>query len=130
MNYQTLGNSVPHLHMHLLPRFVEDSAPGAPSRSCPKKTRSDTSPTSSSKSRQRPSGRSSSNRPPRTLICRPGKSDGATQLIPGGHSVSSAAMARSAGSTVAVWPETISRTQYPSGGPSDWMNHSPVVSPN
>jgi diadenosine tetraphosphate (Ap4A) HIT family hydrolase len=30
MNYQTLGNSVPHLHTHLLPRFVEDPAPGRP----------------------------------------------------------------------------------------------------
>ncbi|GLY41178.1 hypothetical protein Amsp01_072010 [Amycolatopsis sp. NBRC 101858] len=30
MNYETLGNSVPHLHTHLLPRFVEDPAPGRP----------------------------------------------------------------------------------------------------
>jgi diadenosine tetraphosphate (Ap4A) HIT family hydrolase len=30
MNYQTLGNTVPHLHTHLLPRFVEDPAPGRP----------------------------------------------------------------------------------------------------
>jgi diadenosine tetraphosphate (Ap4A) HIT family hydrolase len=30
MNYQTLGNTVPHLHTHLLPRFVQDPAPGRP----------------------------------------------------------------------------------------------------
>jgi diadenosine tetraphosphate (Ap4A) HIT family hydrolase len=30
MNYETLGNTVPHLHTHLLPRFVEDPAPGKP----------------------------------------------------------------------------------------------------
>ncbi|MFC9893055.1 HIT family protein [Nocardia sp. NPDC127579] len=30
MNYETLGNSVPHLHTHLLPRYVEDPAPGRP----------------------------------------------------------------------------------------------------
>jgi hypothetical protein len=30
MNYQTLGNTVPHLHTHLLPRFVDDPAPGRP----------------------------------------------------------------------------------------------------
>ena len=30
MNYQTLGNTVPHLHTHLLPRFTEDPAPGRP----------------------------------------------------------------------------------------------------
>jgi diadenosine tetraphosphate (Ap4A) HIT family hydrolase len=30
MNYETLGNTVPHLHTHLLPRFVEDPAPGRP----------------------------------------------------------------------------------------------------
>ena len=30
MNYQTLGNAVPHLHTHLLPRFAEDPAPGRP----------------------------------------------------------------------------------------------------
>jgi diadenosine tetraphosphate (Ap4A) HIT family hydrolase len=30
MNYQTLGNTVPHLHTHLLPRFSEDPAPGIP----------------------------------------------------------------------------------------------------
>lgn len=30
MNYETLGNTVPHLHTHLLPRFVQDPAPGRP----------------------------------------------------------------------------------------------------
>lgn len=30
MNYETLGNSVPHLHTHLVPRYVEDPAPGRP----------------------------------------------------------------------------------------------------
>jgi diadenosine tetraphosphate (Ap4A) HIT family hydrolase len=30
MNYETLGNTVPHLHTHLLPRFVADPAPGRP----------------------------------------------------------------------------------------------------
>ena len=30
MNYETLGNSVPHLHTHLLPRFTEDPRPGQP----------------------------------------------------------------------------------------------------
>jgi diadenosine tetraphosphate (Ap4A) HIT family hydrolase len=30
MNYQTLGNVVPHLHTHLLPRFAQDPAPGDP----------------------------------------------------------------------------------------------------
>lgn len=30
MNYQTLGNSVPHLHTHLLPRYPKDPAPGRP----------------------------------------------------------------------------------------------------
>lgn len=30
MNYETLGNTVPHLHTHLLPRFVDDPAPGRP----------------------------------------------------------------------------------------------------
>ena len=30
MNYQTLGNAVPHLHTHLLPRFRQDPAPGRP----------------------------------------------------------------------------------------------------
>jgi diadenosine tetraphosphate (Ap4A) HIT family hydrolase len=30
MNYQTLGNSLPHLHTHLLPRFTVDPNPGQP----------------------------------------------------------------------------------------------------
>ncbi|WP_082871265.1 HIT family protein [Nocardia terpenica] len=30
MNYETLGNSLPHLHTHMLPRYVEDPAPGRP----------------------------------------------------------------------------------------------------
>jgi diadenosine tetraphosphate (Ap4A) HIT family hydrolase len=30
MNYETLGNSLPHLHTHLMPRYLEDPAPGRP----------------------------------------------------------------------------------------------------
>lgn len=30
MNVQILGNSVPHLHAHLIPRFYGDPAPGRP----------------------------------------------------------------------------------------------------
>src|SRR3954469_8058276 len=30
MNYETLGNTVPHLHTHLIPRYREDPAPGRP----------------------------------------------------------------------------------------------------
>jgi diadenosine tetraphosphate (Ap4A) HIT family hydrolase len=30
MNYETLGNSLPHLHTHLIPRYRQDPAPGAP----------------------------------------------------------------------------------------------------
>ena len=30
MNYETLGNSVPHLHTHLIPRFADDPRPGQP----------------------------------------------------------------------------------------------------
>ncbi len=30
MNYETLGNSLPHLHTHLIPRFADDPRPGAP----------------------------------------------------------------------------------------------------
>lgn len=30
MNYETLGNSLPHLHTHLVPRFHADPAPGRP----------------------------------------------------------------------------------------------------
>jgi diadenosine tetraphosphate (Ap4A) HIT family hydrolase len=31
MNYETLGNSLPHLHTHLVPRFTIDPNPGHPS---------------------------------------------------------------------------------------------------
>ena len=30
MNYETLGNSLPHLHTHLVPRFKDDPRPGQP----------------------------------------------------------------------------------------------------
>jgi len=30
MNYQLLGNMVPHLHVHLVPRYLDDPAPGKP----------------------------------------------------------------------------------------------------
>ena len=30
MNYETLGNSVPHLHTHLVPRYTADPRPGEP----------------------------------------------------------------------------------------------------
>jgi diadenosine tetraphosphate (Ap4A) HIT family hydrolase len=30
MNYETLGNTSPHLHTHLVPRYVEDPRPGQP----------------------------------------------------------------------------------------------------
>jgi diadenosine tetraphosphate (Ap4A) HIT family hydrolase len=30
MNFQILGNSVPHLHCHLEPRYYGDLAPGRP----------------------------------------------------------------------------------------------------
>jgi diadenosine tetraphosphate (Ap4A) HIT family hydrolase len=30
MNYETLGNGTPHLHTHLVPRFLTDPAPGQP----------------------------------------------------------------------------------------------------
>jgi diadenosine tetraphosphate (Ap4A) HIT family hydrolase len=30
MNYQLLGNQVPHLHVHLVPRYLDDPAPGKP----------------------------------------------------------------------------------------------------
>ena len=30
MNYQLLGNSIPHLHCHLVPRYYGDPAPGQP----------------------------------------------------------------------------------------------------
>lgn len=30
VNYQMLGNAVPHLHTHILPRYLDDGAPGRP----------------------------------------------------------------------------------------------------
>ena len=30
MNYLLLGNLVPHLHVHLVPRYLDDPAPGKP----------------------------------------------------------------------------------------------------
>jgi diadenosine tetraphosphate (Ap4A) HIT family hydrolase len=30
MNFEFLGNAVPHLHCHIIPRFYGDSAPGSP----------------------------------------------------------------------------------------------------
>jgi diadenosine tetraphosphate (Ap4A) HIT family hydrolase len=30
MNYQLLGNQVPHLHVHVVPRYLDDPAPGRP----------------------------------------------------------------------------------------------------
>jgi diadenosine tetraphosphate (Ap4A) HIT family hydrolase len=30
MNYETLGNTLPHLHTHLVPRYQVDPAPGQP----------------------------------------------------------------------------------------------------
>jgi diadenosine tetraphosphate (Ap4A) HIT family hydrolase len=30
MNYLTLGNTIPHLHTHVLPRYLTDPAPGGP----------------------------------------------------------------------------------------------------
>jgi diadenosine tetraphosphate (Ap4A) HIT family hydrolase len=30
INYLTLGNTVPHLHTHVVPRYVDDPAPGGP----------------------------------------------------------------------------------------------------
>jgi diadenosine tetraphosphate (Ap4A) HIT family hydrolase len=30
LNYQILGNAVPHLHTHVVPRFADDPAPGRP----------------------------------------------------------------------------------------------------
>lgn len=30
LNYETLGNTSPHLHTHLLPRYTEDPRPGQP----------------------------------------------------------------------------------------------------
>jgi len=31
MNYETLGNSLPHLHTHVIPRYLDDGEPGQPS---------------------------------------------------------------------------------------------------
>jgi diadenosine tetraphosphate (Ap4A) HIT family hydrolase len=30
LNYMTLGNTVPHVHTHVLPRYQDDPAPGGP----------------------------------------------------------------------------------------------------
>lgn len=30
MNFQTLGNALPHLHTHIVPRYIGDPAPGEP----------------------------------------------------------------------------------------------------
>ncbi len=30
LNFETLGNAVPHLHTHVLPRYLDDVAPGKP----------------------------------------------------------------------------------------------------
>ena len=30
MNYNVLGNSVPHLHTHVIPRYAKDPRPGRP----------------------------------------------------------------------------------------------------
>jgi diadenosine tetraphosphate (Ap4A) HIT family hydrolase len=30
MNYNLLGNSVPHLHTHIIPRYADDPKPGWP----------------------------------------------------------------------------------------------------
>jgi diadenosine tetraphosphate (Ap4A) HIT family hydrolase len=30
INYEIHGNSMPHLHVHLFPRYMEDDFPGAP----------------------------------------------------------------------------------------------------
>ena len=30
LNYQLLGNMVPHLHVHVVPRYLDDAAPGRP----------------------------------------------------------------------------------------------------
>jgi diadenosine tetraphosphate (Ap4A) HIT family hydrolase len=30
MNYDLLGNSLPHLHTHMLPRYADDPRPGWP----------------------------------------------------------------------------------------------------
>jgi diadenosine tetraphosphate (Ap4A) HIT family hydrolase len=30
MNYETLGNALPHLHTHVMPRYADDPKPGSP----------------------------------------------------------------------------------------------------
>ncbi|HSR24239.1 MAG TPA: HIT domain-containing protein, partial [Candidatus Eisenbacteria bacterium] len=30
LNYQILGNAVPHVHVHVVPRYPDDAAPGRP----------------------------------------------------------------------------------------------------
>lgn len=30
LNYQLLGNAVPHVHTHIIPRYLDDPAPGNP----------------------------------------------------------------------------------------------------
>ena len=30
LNYQLLGNAMPHVHVHVIPRYLHDSAPGRP----------------------------------------------------------------------------------------------------
>ena len=30
LNYQLLGNAVPHVHTHVIPRYLDDPAPGKP----------------------------------------------------------------------------------------------------
>lgn len=32
MNFEMLGNSLPHLHTHVVPRYLDDGAPGTPPR--------------------------------------------------------------------------------------------------
>jgi diadenosine tetraphosphate (Ap4A) HIT family hydrolase len=32
LNFETLGNTVPHLHTHVIPRYVTDDSPGQPAR--------------------------------------------------------------------------------------------------
>ena len=32
MNFEMLGNSLPHLHTHVVPRYLDDGEPGHPPR--------------------------------------------------------------------------------------------------
>ena len=32
MNFEMLGNALPHLHTHVVPRYLDDGAPGSPPR--------------------------------------------------------------------------------------------------